>query len=299
MTGVICIGECMVELKSRADGAYDQGFAGDAFNVAAYLKRTAPNLEVQFLTATGSDTLSMAMREAWRAEGISDILAFTTPAAIPGLYIINLDRNGERTFTYWRSNSAAKRWFSALVANNSVAALQSAHLIYLSGISLAILSDEERAQALALLNSTRQSGVKVAFDPNYRPALWPSMTEARRWIGETMQIADIVCPSQDDLEALDLVPPPNAETVTTLGAEGCIVATPNQRVKLRTPPAVTVADTSGAGDCFTGVYLATRLNGADPASAAKTALEAATRVVAAPGALVHARISHPPSDENT
>ena len=137
----------MVELKSRADGAYDQGFAGDAFNVAAYLKRTAPNLEVQFLTATGSDTLSMAMREAWRAEGISDILAFTTPAAIPGLYIINLDRNGERTFTYWRSNSAAKRWFSALVANNSVAALQSAHLIYLSGISLAILSDEERVVA--------------------------------------------------------------------------------------------------------------------------------------------------------
>ena len=42
---VICIGECMVELRAAGPGLYARGFAGDAYNTAVYLKRAAPGAQ--------------------------------------------------------------------------------------------------------------------------------------------------------------------------------------------------------------------------------------------------------------
>ena len=39
---ILCIGECMVELAPTDDGTYRQGFAGDTFNMAWYLRRLLP-----------------------------------------------------------------------------------------------------------------------------------------------------------------------------------------------------------------------------------------------------------------
>ncbi len=48
MTSAICIGECMVELRPVDDGHLKRGFAGDAYNTAVYLKRSAPDIDVGF-----------------------------------------------------------------------------------------------------------------------------------------------------------------------------------------------------------------------------------------------------------
>ena len=84
----VLIGECMVELREAGDGRLAKAYAGDAYNAAVYLKRSAPALQVQFLSVTGADPLSEAMRAAWRAEGIEDDLALTDPVGTPGLYMI-------------------------------------------------------------------------------------------------------------------------------------------------------------------------------------------------------------------
>lgn len=293
MTRIISIGECMVELRAREDGAYARGFAGDAYNMAAYLKRSAPEFSVQFLTATGCDALSAAMRDAWRAEGIEQDLAFDTADAIPGLYMINVDAAGERSFTYWRSASAARLWFELL--REDAQRLQGAALIYFSGVSLAILPDDQREPAIALLANARAHGAKLAFDPNYRAALWRSPARARACLQQAMAAADIVLPSEDDISALDLDLPAHTENVVTRGALGCEISMPALRTELRAPPVdkASVKDTSGAGDSFTGAYLAARLRGATPEQAAQAALAVAARVVTAPGALVSAHISHP------
>ena len=62
----VCIGECMVELRPAGEGLFRQGFAGDVYNTAVYLKRSAPDLEVQFATVVGDDPLSAGMRAAWQ-----------------------------------------------------------------------------------------------------------------------------------------------------------------------------------------------------------------------------------------
>ena len=138
MKHAYCAGECMVELRAAGEGLLRQGFAGDSYNTAIYLKRSAPDVAVHYVTATGIDPLSQAMRAAWAAEGVEDDLAFVAQDRKPGLYMIELDAKGERRFHYWRGESAAKRWLTELRAAGT-SKLEGADLFYLSGISLAIL----------------------------------------------------------------------------------------------------------------------------------------------------------------
>jgi 2-dehydro-3-deoxygluconokinase len=298
----VVIGECMVELREAGGGQLAKAFAGDAYNTAVYLKRSAPGAQVQFLSVTGVDPLSQAMRAAWRAEGVEGEIAFIDPNGTPGLYLIELDPAGERRFHYWRSASAARQWMQRLRAGGGDP-LSGADLVYLSGISLAILPPEEQEQALLLMRSLHGKVGKLAFDPNVRPVLWPGLDVSRGVLDAAMGLADIVLPSADDLRLVHGDAPAEAqaarlwrlgarEIAMTLGADGCLLVTREGRMLLPAP-AANVIDTSGAGDAFNGAYLAARLAGAEPAEAAMAGMAVAGRVVSAAGAIVPAAVSHP------
>jgi 2-dehydro-3-deoxygluconokinase len=280
MIRAYCIGECMVELRGAGEALLRQGFAGDSYNTAVYLKRSAPDISVHYVTATGTDPMSRAMRAAWSDEGIEDDLAFAVPDRKPGLYMIELDAAGERRFHYWRGDSAAKRWLAQL-QQAGIDSLFGADLVYLSGISLAILPPEQRSDALSLLDALRGKVGKIAFDPNYRPALWPSRDEAVEMVRQAAARSDIFLPSSEDIEALQ-ISPDCAETAMTAEGAKCLVMGDWIRGDL----APRVVDTSGAGDSFNGAYLAARLRGAVPAEAARAGLAMAAEVVGHPGAII-------------
>jgi 2-dehydro-3-deoxygluconokinase len=293
MTSAICIGECMVELRPVDDGHLKRGFAGDAYNTAVYLKRSAPDIEVAFLTATGDESLSNAMVETWRGEGISDRLTFRIPGERPALYLIETNAKGDRKFHYWRSETPAKEWLRLLLAAGGAELLNKSDLVYVSGISLAILSYADRQAAIELLGSVK---TKVAFDPNIRPALWKSMDEARHTFEAMVKIASIVLPSRQDYQLMYGMDDPqqqieftasmtDAEIALTCDEDGCRLRVGDEIIALPTQ-AVKVVDTSGAGDSFNGAYLAARLKGRDPRDAVKDGLALAAKVVAQPGAII-------------
>lgn len=291
----ICIGECMVELRPVADGHLKRGFAGDAYNTAIYLKRSAPEIDVAFLTATGDESLSDAMVETWRAAGISDRLVFRIPGERPALYLIETNAKGDRKFHYWRSETPAKEWLRLLMARGGAQVLDQADLVYVSGISLAILSHADRLAAIQLLGSLK---TRLAFDPNIRPALWKSMDEARHTFEAMVKAAAIVLPSRQDYQLMYGMDDPQAQIeFTAMLTQGEIALTCDEDgVRLRMgetvvplpTQAVQVVDTSGAGDSFNGAYLAARLRGQSPLDAAKAGLAMAARVVAQPGAIIPA-----------
>jgi sugar/nucleoside kinase (ribokinase family) len=49
--------------------------------------------------------------------------------------------------------------------------------VCLSGITVAILPEEDRLKLIVLLNELSANGVQIAFDTNFRPALWPQEAE--------------------------------------------------------------------------------------------------------------------------
>jgi 2-dehydro-3-deoxygluconokinase len=293
MTTAISIGECMVELRP-VDGAYlKREFAGDALNTAVYLKRSAPEIEVAFLTATGDESLSDAMVDSWRQEGLSDRLVFRIPGTRPALYLIETNAAGERRFHYWRAESPARQWLQQLVGVGGVERLNGADLVYISGISLAILNSADRAMAIHLLRSLKP---KLAFDPNVRPSLWKSMEEARETFEAVAAVSSIVLPSRQDCQLMYGIDDPDqqirlidaltgGEIALTCDVDGCRLRTSGQTLALPSRTAQ-VVDTSGAGDSFNGAYLAARLRGLTPVEAAMEGLALASRVVSLPGAII-------------
>ncbi|MBE7218800.1 MAG: sugar kinase [Caulobacteraceae bacterium] len=296
MIRAVCIGECMVELRPAGERLFAQGFAGDSYNTAVYLQRSlGAEGETAFLTTIGDDPLSAALRAEVRGQGLSDRLISEAPGLAPGLYVIELGAGGERSFHYWRSTSAARRWWRDLRARGGAEALAGHDLVYLSGVSLAILPGEERRQALRMLEDLRGEVAHLAFDPNLRPRLWDDPHDARSTIEHACALASIVLPSRQDGELLWGEHEVDAqlqrwralgadEVALTLGEDGVRLGWGGSEAHVPAPTAATV-DTSGAGDSFNGAYLAARLRGADPEPAALAGVRLAAHVVGHPGAI--------------
>jgi 2-dehydro-3-deoxygluconokinase len=223
-----------------------------------------------------------------RAEGVGTARIRRHPERLPGIYAITLDAEGERSFAYWRDQSAARSLF-----DDGFGQLEGAGLIYLSGITLAILSPERRAGLIAHLAT---HPAEVAFDPNYRPRLWESPAVARETIEAAWLVSDIALPSVDDEMALFGDEDEQGVIARLRGyglARGALKRGEAGPVPLEPgvalpdfAPAPLVRDTTAAGDSFNGAYLAAVLTGASPAEALTRAHARAVEVIAHPGAIV-------------
>jgi 2-dehydro-3-deoxygluconokinase len=294
---VASIGECMVELTLPREGGEGSrvGFAGDTLNAAIYLKRQAPELEVSYVTALGTDPLSARMAAFFAAEGIDTSLIERRADRVPGLYAISLDANGERSFTYWRDTSAARTLFLPPAEVNP-SDLKGFDLIYLYGITLAILAPEARTALAAFLETWRRRGGRLAFDSHYRPRLWPDAATARREIAAFWAMTDIALPSLDDELAL-FGDAGEAAVLSRLAAAGirrgalkrgaggplAIGSDPHLPAF---PAASKVVDTTAAGDSFNGAYLAALLRGESEAACLAAGHAMAVEVIAHPGAII-------------
>jgi hypothetical protein len=139
---VASIGECMVELSDGGAGLFSRAFGGDTLNTALYLARLG--IETSYVTALGDDSLSSAMLDAWRAEGIHVDEVLRLPGRMPGLYMIERNALGERSFLYWRDRAPAREFFD-LVDDAALERLSRFDWLYLSGITLSLYGDRGRA----------------------------------------------------------------------------------------------------------------------------------------------------------
>lgn len=298
-TRVALFGECMLELQGEAFGTLQQTFGGDTLNTAVYLSRCGATRGVQttYATAVGDDRLSLGLIERWQAEGVGVELVQRLPGRMPGLYLIEVDARGERSFSYWRDTSAAKAYFEAAVTplEQSLGDLDA---VYLSGISLAILPPAGRERLFALMARMREQGGKVVFDNNYRPRLWPDRAEAQASFERAYALASIALVTADDEQALHGLPDihaavaralavPCPEVVVKRGAGATLIRCAGEApIEVPTEPVARVVDTTAAGDSFAAGYLTVRLSGGEPRDAARLGNRLAARVIQHRGALI-------------
>jgi len=279
---ILALGEAMVEFNQTgaADGRlYLQGFGGDTSNFAVAAARQGAR--AGYVSALGDDVYGAMLRAMWREEGVDDSGVRSDGDAFTAVYFVTHDAAGHH-FSFFRHGSAASRMAPAQIPHEKIGA---ARVLHLSGISMAI-SATARDACFAAIETARRAGVKVSFDTNHRPRLWP-LELARTTIAAAIAASDICLPSFDDLAVLTGLDSPEAmvEHCLALGARivalkhggnGAWLAEGGRRIRIAPHPCRPV-DATGAGDAFGGAFVARLVAGDD--------LERAGRYAAATAAL--------------
>lgn len=295
---IAVIGECMIELQQSGE-LLSQKFGGDTLNTALYLSRLTQNSPVKtsYITALGQESFSQNMLNSWNNEGIDTQHILRLENKQPGMYYIETDATGERSFFYWRNDAAAKYVFDQPESPALLEKLAQFDAIYLTGITLAILTPNGREQLFNLMSQLKAKGGKVIFDNNYRPKLWPSIEAAQQAYLKVLSYTDIALLTFDDEQ--DLFGDDNIEQCIARtqgqgvqeiaikrGSKDCVVIEADSIQYVPTKPIDNVVDTTAAGDSFSAGYLAKRLNGHSAKDSALSGHLVAGTVIQYQGAII-------------
>ncbi|TLU65669.1 sugar kinase [Thalassotalea litorea] len=304
MNKIVLMGECMIELlQDKQSGQIaGQSFAGDVYNSAVYLKRLFPAVDTKLLTAIGGDSMSDAMLSRFASEDLNNQLVFRDPERLPGIYLVQTDDEGERSFLYWRESAAARQVMQFVDAPETLQ-LDAGDVFFFTGISLAIIEKSHREKFWTVVSQLKQQGVKIAFDLNYRARLWSTLEDAQQQFANAYQLADILIPGVDDFE--QMYPSlcngniDSAEAIVAFfqdyefleliiknGEKNIIVMTQDERAEIDVQRVTNVVDTTSAGDSFNGAYLGARIAGKSMQDATRLAAKVAGEVIQHPGAIV-------------
>ena len=291
-------GECMAELSGELFSVMKQDMGGDTLNTAIYLKSLVKDaVHLSYVTAMGTDRLSQAMIKKWQEYNIDTNLVLTNKQKQVGLYCIQNDTSGERSFQYWRNDSAARYLMQHEGITDTFIQISQFNAVFLSGISIAILPPKDRYELLTHLITLKQLGVKVIFDGNYRAQLWENIETAETIYQELYHISDVALLTFDDEQLLwqddnirvtqqRLSDYKINELVIKDGKNGCIYLSKQQIITVPTKPVANVVDTTAAGDSFNAGFLAGKIKHRNAKDCCDLGNQLAGQVIQQQGAIV-------------
>ncbi|WP_449348978.1 carbohydrate kinase family protein [Streptomyces shaanxiensis] len=235
--------------------------------------------EVRLLGRVGADAVAWHEREL-TACGVRPRLV-VDPEAPTGAVICLVDAGEGAERTLLTDSGASLRLEPADWSDDL---LDGVGRLHLSGYLL--FAESSRALVSVALESARARGVPVSLDPASAGFLRELGVD--RFLS-LVEGVDVLLPSRD--EACLLTGLPDAAdaaaklsrhvplVVTKLGAEGALIARSGSVYAHVPAVAATPRDTTGAGDAFTGTFLAALLTGSGPEDAAEQGCRAGALAV--------------------
>ncbi|GAP13142.1 sugar kinase, ribokinase family [Longilinea arvoryzae] len=266
MVDVLSFGELLIDFVPTTSGvslteakAFKKAPGGAPANVAVGLARLGVN--AGFMGMVGDDAFGHFLVDVLKSNGVSTQGVRFSGVARTALAFISLQKNGERDFMFYRHPSADMLYSPQDV---DVAAIRSAKIFHFGSITL--IGEPSRSATLFALETAREAGCLISYDPNLRLNLWPGEKEAREGMLSVWDQAHIIKISDEELEFLSgekdiekgarsLWRDTLKLLVVTRGSKG--VTCFNAHTQLQVPGyAVKAVDTTGAGDGFVAGLLA-------------------------------------------
>jgi ribokinase len=273
MTGsVVVIGAINVDLvvagaalpapgQTVTGGVFAQHHGGKGGNQAVAASRALGGRGVVLVGAVGNDALGHDALEALRAEGVATSVAMR-PGVPTGVALICVGPDGENQI------SVAPGANAELSAADVTSAFGQVHEI---GVVLASLEVSQAAVRAA-----------AAWCSEHEAPLILNPAPVQPWAAEIAAQASFVTPNEHELEALGSLRD-DVVVVETRGPEGVVIGRGGEETRVEAPK-VEAVDTTGAGDCFNGVFAAGLAEGMDVTEAAERGAAAAALSVTKVGA---------------
>lgn len=257
MNKVWLTGDAVVDLIPDGDNTYLKCPGGAPANVAVGVARLSG--QCGFFGRVGDDPLGRFMAEVLNQENVDVNSLKLDPEQRTSTVIVDLDDQGERSFTFMVKPSADQ--FTQLADIPSFEANQWLHCC-----SIALANEPSRSTTLAAMKALKEANGFVSFDPNLRDEVWQQPQEIRPVVMRAIKLADVVKFSEEELlyltetSSLDegLTELSNYSiplVLITLGEHGALAIVNGQQHHVESCT-VSVVDTTGAGDAFVSGLLA-------------------------------------------
>jgi dehydrogluconokinase len=292
---VVTLGEALLLLTATEPGPleevrrFDKRTAGAETNVATGLARLG--LGVGWLSRLGSDSMSRFLLAEFTRAGIDCSRVVQDPAQRTGfMFKGRVDDGSDPPIEYHRRGSAASQ---LSVEDIDAGWLGSARHLHVTGVFPALASNTLAATHRAI-DLMRERGRTISFDPNLRPALWPSADVMRDTLNGVAARCDWVLPGLDEGRQLTGCNSPQAIAgfyrergaklvVVKLGAAGAWFDGEGGCGHVPAFPVARVVDTVGAGDGFAVGLISALLEGRPVPEAVRRGAWIGARAVMSPG----------------
>ncbi len=265
MLDVTALGEILIDFtpdgkKDNGNICFERNPGGAPANVLAAVSRLGG--KTAFIGKVGEDIFGNYLVNVLEQHGINTEGIKTTSEAKTTLAFVQLDENGDRSFSFYR-NPGADTMLEKSDVNYRL--IEQSKIFHFG--SLTLTDEPSRSSTVAALEHAKKSGCIISYDPNLRPALWKNAEEAKSQIISVLSDVDILKISEDELEFItgtkaletgsnELRKRYNIKLVLiTRGANGCYFRLGNETGDVPTFNQVKTIDTTGAGDAFLGGFL--------------------------------------------
>ena len=234
---------------------------GAPANVAVAAARLGS--EAAFIGSVGEDLFGDFILRALEAEGV-DTLAVRRrePPTRTSLAFVEIAADGDRSFTFYRSDPAADELLSAEDVSREV--LSGASFVNFGSIPL--IKDPSRSAIHRAADLAEELDVPLAFDVNFREHLWKSPEAAREVVDPLLDRSRIIKMGDDELSPMLGTEDPReaaeillgrgaALALISLGPDGAVYATREFSGHVPAFEIDEVLDATGAGDAFLAATL--------------------------------------------
>ena len=213
-------------------------------------------LRTAFIGKVGDDLPGKFLAETVRKCNIDDSYLKTDPEHNTTLAFVELDQNGDRKFSFYRSFGADR----FITQDDIDIGLLSESSVFHFG-SLSLIDEPSFSATLYALKKAKENRCVITYDPNYRQPLWKSSALASQRIALPLHYVDIIKLSIEELEMIsngkgvDAVFSQGVKIIlVTDGGKGADLYFNGQSAHI---PAINVKaiDTTGAGDIFFGTFV--------------------------------------------
>ncbi|CAM3410107.1 MULTISPECIES: aminoimidazole riboside kinase [Yersinia] len=252
------LGDAVVDLVPDNSNSYLKCPGGAPANVAVGIARLGG--KSAFIGRVGNDSFGRFMQQILQQENVDTRYMTQDPHYHTSTVVVDLDRNGERSFTFMVNPSA-----DLFLQPDDLPEFEAHQWLHVCSIALS--REPSRSTAFEAMKHIKAAGGWVSFDPNIREDIWQNPEELLPCLHQALQLADVVKLSLEELAFISgtdettlaieqiMAHFPCKLLLVTLGADGVWL---HNRTDLQQYPSrkVTPVDTTGAGDAFVAGLLA-------------------------------------------